>query len=295
MTARVVALLLIVTLASPSSGVAQQAAWDSVGRILGAPDGFTGGYHRYNLPRRDLSLRVGDVTVAPQLALGAWAGFSGTPDDATMMGDLVLIAPEVRPVLAELARERIEVTAVHNHLLGEEPRLTYIHLHGQGDAVELARRLDRAIALTGTPRPVQPAPSQPLTIDSAAVFAALGQSGRAQGAVAQLSFILVQQQVLLDGRAVTPALGYGSPINVQMVDGSRAVATGDFAVTGPKVDGLLRALTQHGITATAVHSHLIGESPPLYYIHFWADSRLPEVLRGLRAALDTVRQGMGSR
>src|SRR6266581_545 len=212
-----------------------------------------------------------------------------------MMGDLVLTSPEVRPVLAELARERIEVTAVHNHLLGEEPRLTYIHFHSQGDAVELARRLDRAIALTGTPRPVQPAPSQPLTIDSAAVFAALGQSGKAQGAVAQLSFILVQQQVLLDGRTVTPALGYGSPINLQMVDGSRAVATGDFAVTGPKVDGLLTALAQHGITATSVHSHLIDESPRLYYIHFWADGPLPDVLRGLRAALDPVGEGIGGR
>jgi hypothetical protein len=288
MTARVAALLLIVTLAGPGSGRAQ-APWDSVGRILGAPDAFASGYHRYNLPRRDLSVRIGDVTVAPQLALGAWAGFSGTPDDATMMGDLVLTSSEVRPVLAELARERIEVTAVHNHLVGEEPPLTYVHFHGQGGAVDLARRLDRVIALTPTPRPVQPAPSRPLTIDSAAVFTALGQPGKAQGAVAQLSFILVQGQVTLDGRPVTPALGYGSPINLQMVDGSRAVATGDFAVIGPKVEGLMTALAQHGITATALHTHLIGESPSLYYIHFWADGPLPDVLRGLRAALDAVR------
>ncbi len=289
MTARVAALLLIATLARPCSGRAQQGSWDTVGRILGAADAFAAGYHRYNLPRRDLSVRVGDVPVAPQLALGAWAGFSGTPDDATMMGDLVLTSSEVRPVLAELARERLEVTAVHNHLVGEAPQLTYIHFHGQGGAVELARRLDRAIALTPTPRPVQPAPGQPLTIDTAAVFTGLGHSGKAQGAVAQLSFILVQGQVTLDGRPVSPALGYGSPINLQMVDGSRAVATGDFAVTGPKVGGLLTALAQHGITATSVHSHLIGESPSLYYIHFWADGPLPDVLRGLRTALDAVR------
>ncbi len=132
MTAHVAALLLIVTLASPGSARAQQASWDSVGRILGAPDACAGGYHRYNLPRRDLSVRIGDVAVAPQLALGAWAGFSGTPDDATMMGDLVLTSSEVRPVLAQLARDRIKVTAVHNHLVGEEPQLTYLHFHGQG-------------------------------------------------------------------------------------------------------------------------------------------------------------------
>lgn len=295
MTARVAALLLIATLASPGTARAQQASWDSVGRILGAPDAFAAGYHRYNLPRRDLSVRIGDVTVAPALALGAWAGFSGTPDDATMMGDLVLTSSEVRPVLAELARDRIAVTAVHNHLVGEEPQLTYIHFHGQGNAAQLAQRLDRAIALTPTPRPVHAAAPQPITIDTATVFTALGHSGKAQGAVAQLSFILVPGQVMLDGRTVTPALGYGSPINLQMVDAARAVATGDFAVTGPRVGALLTALAQHGVTATSVHSHLIDESPRLYYIHFWADGPLPDVLRGLRAALDTVGEGREGR
>jgi len=49
------------------------------------------------------------------------------------------------------------------------------------------------------------------------------------------------------------------------------------------------ALTAHGITATALHSHLIGEEPKLYYMHFWADGPLTEVLQGLRAALDAAR------
>ena len=289
MTARCATVLLIVTLTGPGSILAQEASWDSVGRILGTSDVFAGGYHRYNLPRRDLTLRIGDVSVAAPLGLGAWAGFSGTPDDATMMGDLLLTSSEVRPVLAELAHQGVAVTAVHNHLIGEEPKLTAIHFHGQGKATQLAQRLERAIALTPTPRPVQPPAPQPLTIDTATVFTALGHSGKAQGAVAQLSFILVPGQVVMDGRTVTPALGYGSPISLQMVDATRAVATGDFAVIGPKVEGLLTALAQHGITATSVHSHLINESPSLYYIHFWADGPLPEVLRALRAALDAAR------
>jgi hypothetical protein len=84
-------------------------------------------------------------------------------------------------------------------------------------------------------------------------------------------------------------MAYGSPVNVQMVDASRAVATGDFAVTGDKVAGMVAALAAHGIAATAVHTHLIGESPQLRYIHFWADGALPDVLAGLRAALDAAR------
>jgi len=285
-------LAVLLAAASPNVLSAQSnlgVVWDSVGSILQAPGTLTGGYRRYNLPRRDITLRVGDVTVAPSLALGAWAGFGGTPTDAAMMGDLVLTNAELKPVLAEFARQRLEVTAIHNHLTGEEPRIIYVHFHGQGRATDIASRLNHVLALTATPRPVTASSPKPVTIDTAMVFRALGTSGKAQGDVAQVSFILVPGRVTMQGRTVVPALGYGSPVNIQMVDSSRAVATGDFAVLGTKVGGVLDALATHDITATAVHSHLIGEQPPIYYIHFWADGRAADVLRGLRAAVDAAR------
>lgn len=285
-------ITLLFTLALPLAANAQAplgAAWDSVGSILKAPGSFTGGYYRYNLPRRDITLHLGDVTVSPALALGGWAGFGGSSSDAMVMGDLVLTTEELKPVLAELARQHVDVTAIHNHLSGEEPRITYVHFHGQGRAVDLATRLDRVVALTGTPRPVAASTPAPSTIDTAMIFRALGASGRAQGSVAQVSYILVPGRVTMRGRTVIPALGYGSPVNVQMVSATRAVATGDFAVLGTKVSGVMNALAANGITATAVHSHLIGEVPALYYIHFWADGQQADVLRGLRAAIDAGR------
>lgn len=275
----------------PAAGVGQASLgvpWDSVGRILRTSGVATGVYYRYGWPRRDLTLRIGDVTVSPALALGAWAGFAGDPADATMMGDLVLTGEELKPVLAELARQHIAVTAIHNHLAGEQPQITYVHFHAQGHALDNAARLDRVLALTGAPRPVAASPPQPVTIDTALVFGTLGLTGRAQGAVAQVSTVLVPGAVTMHGRPVTPALGYGSPINIQVVMAGRAVATGDFAVLGPKVAPVLEALTAHGITATAVHSHLVDEQPTIYYMHFWADGPLPDVLRGLRAALDAT-------
>src|SRR6266404_1540403 len=249
------------------------AVWDSVGTILRAPGVSTGGYFRYNLPRRDITLTVGDVTVSPALALGSWAGFSGDPLDATVMGDLVLTAAEVKPVLAELAVQQIEVTAVHNHLVGGTPQLTYVHFHGQGVATAVAA----------------PAPAPPPTIDTALVFHTLGKSGTARGSVAQVGFVLVPGAVTMHGRTLVPALAYGSPVNVQLVSGSRAVATGDFAVTGDNVNGILAVLAAHGVAATAVHTHLIDESPHLYFIHFWADGPLPDVLEAIKAALDAAR------
>lgn len=284
-----VTVVVLVSLAAVAAGQAPLGApWDSVGRILQTSGVATAGYYRYGWPRRDITLRVGDVTVAPALALGAWVGFAGEPLGASMMGDLVVTSDELKPVLAELATQRVGVTAIHNHVVGD-PQVTYVHFHADGDAVDLATRLDRVLARTKTPRPVTTGAPQPVTIDTAQVFGTLGLRGRAQGNVAQLSPVLVPGQVTMHGRILNPALAYGSPINIQMVDGSRAAATGDFSIAGDNVAAVLAALTAHGISATALHSHLIGEEPKVYYMHFWADGPLPDVLRGLRAALDAAR------
>ncbi len=93
----------------------------------------------------------------------------------------------------------------------------------------------------------------------------------------------------MHGKTLNPAQAYGTPINIQVLEVGRAVATGDFSITADKVAPVLSALTANGITATALHSHLIGDEPKIYYMHFWADGPLPDVLKGLRAALDAAR------
>ncbi len=263
--------------------------WDAVGAALGARAVQTGATYRYAFPRTDLTVRIGDVTVEPAIALGSWAGFGVMGGDTVVMGDLVVTTGELGPVLQQLATDGIAVRAIHNHLVGEEPRITYVHYEGRGAALELARKVARALDRTGAPRPVPAAGERPVTIDTALAFRALGARGRAHGSVAQLGFNFVSAPVTIDGQPVPAALAYGSPVNLQAVSAGRWVATGDFAVPGPKVDAILDALATHGIVATAVHGHLIGESPTLYYIHFWADGAPGEVLRGLRAAIDAAR------
>lgn len=283
------AIGVMITFTPDVCAQAPGAPWDSVAQILRAPATPSPGYTRYNIPRRDLTVRIGDVTVAPALALGSWAGFSGSGTAATLMGDLVVTSQELRRVLAEFARQRISVSAIHNHLVGETPQITYVHFHDQGAALDIATRLARVVARTATPLPVAAQAQQPLAIDTALVFRTLGASGRAQGNVAQVSVNLVPGAVTQHGLTLTPAMGYATPINIQMVSAARAVATGDFSVLGSRVDPVLDSLAAHGITTTAVHSHLVDEEPRIYYIHFWADGPLSEVLRGLEAALDAAR------
>ncbi len=274
--------------ALPAQGPADPA-WQEVGKLLQATPIDGGGYVRFNFPRSDVKLTVGDVAVAPSLLSTAWVGFAGTPGAATAMGDLIILATELPAVTKALAAANIDIMAIHNHIGNETPRLNYIHIHAMGAAADLARRLDGVLKLTAIPRPVAAAVATPVTIDTAQVFAALGKSGKANGAVASLSFMLVNEPVTVNGMTVLPSLGYGTPIVVQQVSPTRAVATGDFSVTAPHVKPIVAALAANGITATALHIHMVGAQPEVYYLHFWGDAPLATLLKGLRAALDAAK------
>jgi len=278
------------TLAIPQGlrGQAAAASWDSVSRILQVPPAPAAGYRRFNFPRRDLTVRVGDVPVHPGLALTGWAGFAGEPAAAMVMGDLIVLPAELDPVVAGLLARGFDVSAIHNHLAGEQPAILYVHFGGQGPATLLARRLDSVLLSTAVPRSLTPPAPPPLGIDTALVFGTLGVRGRATGPVAGVSPVLVPV-VMIGSDSVLRTLGAATVINLQQLDGGRAATSGDFAITADKVQPLLRALVGAHITPTAIHSHLVGERPTVTFIHFWGVGPLPDLLRGLRAALDAAR------
>jgi hypothetical protein len=145
------------------------------------------------------------------------------------------------------------------------------------------------VALTATPLPVTVGPPPSLTIDTARVSRAMRARGRSRGAVMQFSAVKVTDTVTVDGRALVPALAYATPINVQQVSPTRFLAAGDFALTAGGVQPVLQTLVREGFMVTAVHSHLVGESPTVTYIHFWADGTPESVFNALRAAMQVAR------
>ena len=94
----------------------------------------------------------GEVRILPSFALGGYLVFLPTGGtQAMMMGDLVLTETELEPVMLELAQSGVDVTAIHNHLLWEQPTVMYMHVMATGEPAQLAKSVHDALALTRTP------------------------------------------------------------------------------------------------------------------------------------------------
>ncbi len=274
-------------LAAAAAAQDGSAQWKPVEAALGRNGQIqSGGVIRFGMPRSDMHITVGDVAVKPGLALGAWAAFKGNTGSAMLMGDLVLAPEEVEPVMEKLESGGVEITGLHNHLLRENPRVMYMHIGGHGNAVELAKTLHDALALTRTPAasPSSPASGGP-PLDTAAIDKILGRNGQMNGGIYQVSAPRAEK-ISEHGMDVPPSMGVATGINFQTLGNGRAATTGDFVLLGTEVNPVLRALRQNGIEVTAVHSHMLTEEPRLIFMHFWGEGEATQLAHGLRAALD---------
>jgi hypothetical protein len=271
--------------------------WGRVGEALGKPGTeLPGGIYRVALPRTDIHATLDGVELKPGFALGGWLAFETTGRDSMVMGDLVLTADEVNPVMAKLLAGGITVTALHNHLLRNQPATMYMHVLGMDDPVKLAAALHAALAESKTPlAPTASGASQPaaaaapprIDLDTAALDQALGAKGSNNGGVYQFS-IARAQPVKEGGMVVPPAMGSAQAINFQPTGGGKAAITGDFVLTAKEVGPVMKALRDSGIEVTALHNHMLGDEPRLFFMHFWANDDAAKLAAGLRAALSRI-------
>ncbi len=117
--------------------------------ILGYKGEMSKGVYKYTIGRPDVSLKEHGVTVTSFLGFNTWAAFQGSPDHAAVAGDFTMLENEVAPVIKALVENGIEVVAVHNHMVHEQPRIFFLHYWGVGDAEQLARGLKAALDQTG--------------------------------------------------------------------------------------------------------------------------------------------------
>jgi hypothetical protein len=271
--------------------IATPEEWQTVEKAIGKNGSMQpGDVFKIGLPRTDLEVTVRGVPINPVLALGSWVAFKRASTMAMVMGDLVLTEAEVGPVMWSLQQDGIEQTALHNHLLDESPRIMYMHISGHGDALKLAKAIRHALSYTKTPLEGRPTATTlkrraPEQLDMHKVEQALGRSGKENGGVYQFS--IPRAEKIMDGEIeVPPSMGVATAINFQPTGGGRAAITGDFVLIATEVNPVIRALRENEIAVTALHSHMLFESPRLFFMHFWANDDAVKLARGLRSALD---------
>ena len=268
---------------------ANSETWKATDAAMGrAGQDQPDGTHKYSMPRKDLNVSVSGVPIKAGLALGSWAAFKSVGDQAVVMGDLVLTEDEVEPVMRKLQAGGIEITALHNHLLQESPKVMYMHIRGKGEAANLAKAIHDALAETKTPAQTKsPAQAPKLDIDTAQIDQILGHAGKNNGGIYQVS-VPRAERITEAGMPVPNSMGVATGINFQPTGGGKAAIAGDFVLIGKEVNPVIKALQSNGIEVVAVHSHMLDEQPRLFFMHFWANDDAVKLAKGLRAALDQM-------
>lgn len=139
----------------PSKGTASNEAvqntLDTKGLddILGYKAEMSKGVYKYTIGRPDVKLTEHGAPVSTFLGFNTWAAFQGTPEKAAVAGDFTMLEAEVEPVLKALIEAGIEVVALHNHMVHEQPRIFFLHYWGVGPAEQLAKGLRTALDQTG--------------------------------------------------------------------------------------------------------------------------------------------------
>lgn len=268
---------------------AQDAQWDQVGKALGKSGSvMAGGIYRVGLPRTDLHVMLDGIELKPTFALGSWVAFQPMGTGTMAMGDLVLTEDEVEPVMKSLLDSGLQVTALHNHLFHAQPATFYMHVYGEGDPAVIAAKIHTALALSKTPFTAgAAAPPPAIDLDTAAIDAALGAKGTNTAGVYQVG-IPRAEPVMDMNMALPAAMGSAQAINFQPLGGGKAAITGDFILIGSEVNPVMKALRDNGIDVTALHNHMVGDTPRMFFMHFWAHDDLKKLLTGLHAALEKV-------
>jgi Domain of Unknown Function (DUF1259) len=265
--------------------------WKQVEDAMGRPGQVQpGDVIRFGMPRKDLPVVLNGVEIKAGLARGSGAAFKRNGTESVVMGDLVLTEDEVEPAMMKLQQGGIQQSALHNHLLGESPRVMYMHIASHGDPVQMAKAIREALALTKTPAPdASPAPQTPsdLGFDQKQVEQIIGHGGKVNGGILQIA--VPRSETITDsGMVVPPSMGVATALNFQPTGGGKAAITGDFVLLGSEVNPVIKALRQNRIQVTALHSHMLMEEPRLFFMHFWANDDAVKLAKGLRAALENI-------
>jgi hypothetical protein len=206
-----------------------------------------------------------------------------------LMGDTCVTESELPGVLEEIDRQGLDLTALHNHLTGETPRIMFLHLSGHGMPAELAQKVKAVLARTAAPTGEEPDATKVPVPDWSAVTAILGEPAEKEGDIIEYGY-LRKERLSMHRQTLpsTDALETAPEVKLQMLKDGRAITYGEMILTAKEVSPVFHALTAHGISVSALHNHMVDEEPRLFFMHWWAVGAPADLATGIRAALALV-------
>ena len=137
--------------ASPSAPAAAAPAFNlaALDKIVGQKGEALGPVYKFTLGRDDLNLKEHGAAINARMGLNSWAAFAGNESDAQIAGDIAMRESEVNPVLKALRAHKLNVVAIHHHMLGTQPPVIFLHYWGRGTSVDLATGFRAALDVLG--------------------------------------------------------------------------------------------------------------------------------------------------
>jgi hypothetical protein len=284
-------LALLFCSATPLLAQELPSDYQEVLKTLGKQGDFKSDVLKVNIPRNDLSITVANVKTPTPFGFGGWVAFTkGARGMDVMMGDLVLTQDEVNPVMSALLDNGFDVSALHNHFFWDEPRMFYMHVHGHGKAVDLARKLKPAVDLIGknsSPAAPSPAVSSSAPLDTAKLALIVGAQGEQTGAVYKITIGRDDVKISEHGATINARMGLNSWAAFVGSSDNAAIA-GDIAMLGSEVTPVLKALRAHGLQVVAIHHHMIDTRPEIYFLHYWGTGPAEKLAEGFKSARELL-------
>jgi len=285
-------LLSVIWVGKPLRAQEIPGEYQPVLTITGKSGDYKANVLKVNVARNDLHVTANKLALPTPFGFGGWFAMTkGDGGDDVMMGDLVLLQEEVNPVMSALLDNGLEITALHNHLFWEDPRIYYMHVHGHGRPADLAKQIKPALDLIGKGASSQPAAkpasSAVTTLDTANIAKIVGHEGDQSGAVYKITI----------GRDDIKLKDMGATINARMGlntwaafygNNDNAAIAGDIAMLEKEVTPTLKALRSHGLDVVAIHQHMLSTQPTVIFLHYWGQGKADDLANGFKAALDQL-------
>jgi hypothetical protein len=259
---------------------------------LGKQGDFKDSVLKLNIPRNDLKVTIDGAATPTPFGFGGWLALTkGTGGNDVMMGDLVLTEDEVNPVMSALLDNGLEVTALHNHFFFESPRIFYMHVHGSGKAADLARRAKPAVDLIGHGAPQHQSSVSggnsgitAGTIDTAKIASIVGHEGEQSGQVYKITVGRPDVNLMDMGAKINARMGLNTWAAFFGSDANAEIA-GDVAMLGSEVNPVLKTLRANGLNVVAIHQHMIGGQPSIFFLHYWGTGPTEKLAGAFKATL----------